>query len=146
MTPAEAHSSPEKPSISDGPDVKSGQQADFAPLQTEEVPTRDRHTDPYHLDSLHAKEAFDRATEEAADGKEDVAVHEFLSASKLAEQSREWYLAALAFRRVGDFLINPRPPCDLERALECIAGQSMLINNAAWSMRPELPTRCSIFE
>ena len=40
----------------------------------------------------------------------------FLTAAKVAESAHEWYLAALAFQRVGDFLINPKPPVDLERA------------------------------
>jgi tetratricopeptide (TPR) repeat protein len=77
----------------------------------------DEGADPYHRDSLQAQKAFDAAVEAADRGDEEVAVRRFLTAAKLAEAAREWYLAALAFQRVGDFLVNPTPPSDLERAL-----------------------------
>jgi hypothetical protein len=52
----------------------------------------------------------------AAQGDEALAIAEYLKASKIAETAREWYLAAVACHRVGDFLQHPRPPMDLERA------------------------------
>ena len=67
-----------------------------------------------------AQQAFDAAAQAVTDGHEDEAVHKFLTASKLAERAHEWYLAALSFRRVGDFLLNPKPPCDLDRALHML--------------------------
>lgn len=97
--------------------VPKNLEADFAPLQTEGVSPPDEGADPYHRDSLRAQEAFDAAARTAHDGHEDQAVRQFLIASRLAETAREWYLAALAFRQVGDFLINSKPPSDLERAI-----------------------------
>jgi hypothetical protein len=72
--------------------------------------------DPYQADSLHAQAAFDRAVTAAAQGDEALAITEYLKASKIAETAREWYLAAVACHRVGNFLQHPRPPVDLERA------------------------------
>ena len=71
---------------------------------------------PYQADSLHAQAAFERAVAAAAQGDEALAVTEYLKASKIAETAREWYLAAVACHRVGDFLQRARPPVDLERA------------------------------
>lgn len=106
----------------DRPDVKppadhpipQGLEADLAPLHPDGPAPDD---DPYHHDSLQAQKALDSAVEAANANQEDVAVRRFLTAAKLAEAAREWYLAALAFRRVGDFLVNPTPPSDLDRAL-----------------------------
>src|SRR5205823_2692826 len=39
-----------------------------------------------------------------------------IRAAKIAETAREWHLAAVACQRVGDFLLGPRYPYDLERA------------------------------
>jgi hypothetical protein len=44
-------------------------------------------------------------------------VHEYLRAAKIAEVAHEWYLSAVACQRVGDFLLDPKPPQDVERAL-----------------------------
>ena len=90
-------------------------EADLAPLSPDgEAP--DPGNDPFHSDNLQAQKAFDEATSAAEAGREDEAVHRFLTAAKLSESAHEWYLAALAFRRVGDFLVNPKPPYDLPRA------------------------------
>jgi len=96
--------------------VADGLQADFAPLPTNGARRRDG-ADPYQHDSLRAQEKFDAATSAAERGQEDEAVRQFLTAAKLAETAHEWHLAALAFRHVGDFLVNPKPPCDLPRAI-----------------------------
>ena len=93
-------------------------EADFAPLK--EVFTNDLtdkpETDPHHEESLRVQEAFEQATRAAADGDEERAVRQYLKAANLAEATREWYLAAVSSERVGDFLVNPKPPEDLERA------------------------------
>jgi len=96
-------------------EIPRGLEADFAPLHPDGRPPADGD-DPYHRDSLQAQKAFDAAVEAAKVKSEEEAVRRFLTAAKLAEAAREWYLAALAFRHVGDFLINPTPPSDLERA------------------------------
>jgi hypothetical protein len=92
--------------------------ADFAPLPELGPAERADLTavDPYQADSLHAQAAFDRAVAAAAQGDEALAIAEYLKASKIAETAREWYLAAVACQRVGDFLQHPCPPVDLERA------------------------------
>jgi tetratricopeptide (TPR) repeat protein len=93
-------------------------EADFAPLPELGPAARADLTevDPYQADSLHAQAAFARAVAAAAQGDEALAITEYLKASKIAETAREWYLAAVACHRVGDFLQHPRPPVDLERA------------------------------
>jgi len=100
------------------PAVPATAEADFAPLQ--ELGTAERadltEVDPYQADSLHAQAAFERAVAAATQGDESLAIAEYLKASKIAETAREWYLAAVACHRVGDFLQHPRPPVDLERA------------------------------
>jgi hypothetical protein len=92
--------------------------ADFAPLKETGAAHDAQETgeDPYHHESLRAQEAFERAVEAAAAGEDEEAVHQYLKAANLAEAAREWYLAAVSCQRVGDFLANPRPPADLERA------------------------------
>lgn len=92
-------------------------EADFMPLETAAGEAdRTADLDPYLYDSLQAQEAFDYAVEIAASGDEERAVQEFIRASKIAETAREWHLAAVACQRVGDFLLQPPPPCDLDRA------------------------------
>ena len=73
-------------------------------------------TDPYFRDSILAREAFDRAVREESEGDEEDAVLSFMRASKLAEGAREWYLTAVASHKVGDLLLTPAPPYDLEHA------------------------------
>ena len=97
-------------------DIPEDLEADLAPLRPSQRPDDEGREDPYHRDSLEAQRLFDEAVETARAGREDEAVRRFLTAAKLAEAANEWYLAALAFQRVGDFLINPKPPVDLERA------------------------------
>jgi len=90
--------------------------ADFAPLGEGEARRGRGKPDPHHAESLRVKEAFDLAAGAAAAGDEEEAVRQYLKASNLAEAAREWYLAAVSCERVGDFLRNPKPPEDLERA------------------------------
>jgi hypothetical protein len=73
--------------------------------------------DPYQRDSLHAEEALRRAKEAEEAGDERRAVEGFLRAAKIAETAREWYVAAVALQRVAEFLEDPAPPFDLDRAL-----------------------------
>src|SRR4051812_26306862 len=80
--------------------IPAGLEADLAPLRPDGQPPDDG-TDPYHRDSLQAQKAFDTAVEAADRGEEEAAVRRFLTAAKLAEAAREWYLAALAFQHVG---------------------------------------------
>ena len=93
-------------------------EADFAPLK--EADTTDAadksDPDPHHDESLRAQEAFELAAQGAEVGDEERAVRQYLKAANLAEATREWYLAAVSCQRVGDFLQNPKPPEDLERA------------------------------
>ena len=93
-------------------------EADFAPLPTGDdgrTPAGSE-IDPFQFDSIQAQEAFDAALEAAASGDEEEAVQHYIRASKIAETAREWHLAAVACQRVGDFLVTPAPPYDLERA------------------------------
>jgi len=92
--------------------------ADFVPIEHSDAHghVRRQEIDPFQYDSLQAQEAFDAAVAAAESGDEALAVQEFLRASKIAETAREWYLAAVACRRVGDFLATPPPPQDLEKA------------------------------
>jgi exonuclease VII small subunit len=118
--PPDASPTPPVPDTFDEivPDRPLTAEADFAPLQ--ELGPAERadltEVDPYQADSLHAQAAFERAVAAAAQGDEALAIAEYLKASKIAETAREWYLAAVACHRVGDFLQHPRPPVDLERA------------------------------
>ena len=118
-SPKSAHRPPTRgePAAPPAEGIPEGLEADFAPLRPGDKPLDSDRADPYHRDSLMAQREFDAAAQAATDGREDEAVRRFLTASKLAERAHEWYLAALSFRRVGDFLINPKPPCDLDRAL-----------------------------
>lgn len=88
--------------------------ADFAPLAEPSV--RSKEASPHHKESSRAQEAFEAAAEAATAGNEDLAVEQYLKASNLAEAAREWYMAAVACQRVGDFLLSDKPPTDLERA------------------------------
>lgn len=91
-------------------------EADFIPLGVAEGDVAPHELDPFQYDSLQAQEAFDHAVELANAEDEEAAVQEFIRASKIAETAREWHLAAVACQRVGDFLMRPPPPCDMERA------------------------------
>ena len=107
------------PSASEGSeDLPIKVEADFAPLK--EVFTNDLadlpETEPHQDESLRAQEAFDQAMKAAAEGDETRAVRQYLKAANLAEATRNWYLAAVSSERVGDFLVTPKPPEDLERA------------------------------
>lgn len=96
-------------------------EADFRPLPEtdaagEPLPETPESIDPFQFDSLQAEEAFEAAVAAANEGDETRAVQEFIRAAKTAEKAGEWYLAALACQRVGDFLFDPRPPQDIERS------------------------------
>ena len=113
-TPDLAASPP--PSIDDELPVKLD--ADFAPLPEVDTdpPAEIPGVDPHHENSLRAQEAFDLAAQAVANGDEARAVQQYLKASNLAEAAREWYMAAVSCQRVGDFLLDDKPPTDLERA------------------------------
>ena len=92
-------------------------EADFAPPEEPAgAGGRSGPRDPSLADSELAQAAFDAAAAKSESGDAEAAVGEFLRASKLAENAREWYLAAVACRRVGDLFHAPDPPHDLERA------------------------------
>ncbi len=92
-------------------------EGDFAPLaDPESAGATPDAPDAHHRVSHDAQLAFEAAAAAAAVGDEDLAVQEYLKASNLAEAAREWYMAAVACQRVGDFLLNDKPPTDLERA------------------------------
>lgn len=96
--------------------VPENVEADFAPFGGDGDEARSDAEDPHHAESLRVKEAFDLAAAAAGAGDEEGAVRQYLKASNLAEAAREWYLAAVSCERVGDFLRNPKPPEDLDRA------------------------------
>jgi hypothetical protein len=100
------------------PELPVEVQADFSPVTESQAAERQIHhaIEPSQYDSFQAQEAFDVAVKAAAEGNEELAVENYLKASKLAESAREWYIAAVACQKVGDFLQNPKPPFDLERA------------------------------
>ena len=100
------------------PDLPVDIQADYSPVTEHQEAERknDRKIEPSHFDSFQAQDAFDRAVRAAEEGHEELAVEYYLKASKLAESAREWYIAAVACQRVGDFLRSPKPPFDLERS------------------------------
>ncbi len=104
------------PAHSVGPDdLPRKVDADFAQLPEADPDDRTDSTErnPHDETSRQAQEAFELA---AATEDEDRAVHHYLKAANLAEGAREWYLAAVSCQRVGEFLMNDRPPTDLERA------------------------------
>jgi len=96
-------------------DLPNEMEADFAPLPESGVAPEEqkRTADPFQYDSLQAQEAFDAAVA-AEDESESVQL--YILAAKIAETAHEWHLVAVACQRVGDFLLTPRPPCDIERA------------------------------
>lgn len=100
------------------PDLPVDIQADFSPVTEHQAADRisNRTIEPAHYESFQAQVAFDQAVKAAEDGNEELAVELYLKASKLAESAREWYIAAVACQRVGDYLRNPEPPFDLERS------------------------------
>jgi hypothetical protein len=89
-------------------------EADLAPIKELPDPVSG---DPYQGDSLAAEEAMQRAAALSDAGDERRAVQEYLRAAKIAETAREWQVAAVALERVGEFLEDPRPPRDLDRAV-----------------------------
>ncbi len=93
--------------------------ADFVPLKevSETASVKNHEIDRYQRDSLHAEEAFAHAVETANSGDYQKAVQEYLRAAKIAETAREWYVAAVSLERIGNFLCDPKPPFDLERAI-----------------------------
>jgi len=99
------------PAHGDGP---AGAAADLAPL--EELPSPASGAEVEEA-SVRAQRAFDAAVEAASAGQRERAVQEYLRAAAGAESAHEWYLTAVACQRVGDFLLDPRPPSDLQRAL-----------------------------
>ncbi|MBW3622837.1 MAG: hypothetical protein KY468_05440 [Armatimonadetes bacterium] len=100
-------------------DSEETPEADFLPLDELEDGEGGPETkpDPYQYDSIRAQEAFDEAVAAAQDGREEEAIQHYIRASKIAETAREWHLAAVACQRVGDFLSDPAPPYELDRAL-----------------------------
>ena len=91
-------------------------EADFSPPEDPPGRRGPKHADKSLADSERAQAAFDAAAARSEAGDEERAVPEFLRASKLAERAREWYLAAVACRRLGDLFHTPEPPYDLDRA------------------------------
>ena len=89
---------------------------DFA-LPTEGDAGSSRDPETHFDDSVRAQAAFEEATRVAESGGRDEAVREFLRASDLAEEAREWYLAAVACQRVGDMLQAIHAPGELGRAV-----------------------------
>ena len=100
------------------PELPVDIQADFSPVTQHQVEERkaNQTIEPSQYESFRAQDAFDRAVLAAEEGHEELAVENYLKASNLAESAREWYIAAVACQRVGDFLRTPKPPFDLERA------------------------------
>jgi hypothetical protein len=101
----------------DPADLPQNVSADFVPPETATRAAPGRHDlDPFQHDSLQAQEAFDAAAAAEPEGDEEATIQRYIRAAKIAETAREWQLAAVACQRVGDFLLRPPPPMDLERA------------------------------
>lgn len=109
---------PFPPASSEAEELPVKLEADFAPIKEAGNADLADHSDrdPHHDESLRAQDAFELATQAVSVGDEERAVRLYLKASNLAEAAREWYLAAVSCQRVGDFLQNPKPPEDLDRA------------------------------
>lgn len=94
-------------------------EADFVPLISADGPAPKadlEEIDPFQWDSLQASQAFERAAAAAADGDVPLAMQLYIRAAKIAETAHEWYLAAVASRQVGDYLLAAGPWRDIERA------------------------------
>ena len=94
-------------------------EADFVPLLGVDGlsgPPALEEIDPFQWDSMQASQAFDRALAAAADGEIPQAMQLYIRAAKIAETAHEWYLAAVASRQVGDYLLAAGPWRDIERA------------------------------
>lgn len=94
-------------------------EADFVPLIGVEGSTSEPgldEIDPFQWDSLQARQAFDQAQAAAGSGNIPHAMQEYIRAAKTAEIAHEWYLAAVASRQVGDYLLAAGPLHDTERA------------------------------
>jgi len=94
-------------------------EADFVPLTDVDGPLARpalEEIDPFQWDSLQASQAFDRAVAAAAERDIPEAMQLYIRAAKIAETAHEWYLAAVASRQVGDYLLAAGPWRDVERA------------------------------
>jgi hypothetical protein len=93
--------------------------ADLAPLEkpSGSESDADGNFDSYQHASLRARDAFTAAEKAAEAGREEDALEDYLRCAAAAESAHEWYLAAVSCERVAEFLANPRPPRDIERAL-----------------------------
>ena len=121
------------------PSTECAEQAptDFAPLngaQTEQsgagpIQEPPRPGGEVQSASILATKLFEEAETAAASGNQDLAVERYLACAATAEMAREWYLAAQACERVGDFLLEPRPPTDLNRALRTYRRAAMAYEN-----------------
>lgn len=92
--------------------------ADFVPLSGEGAADGPElePIDPFQWDSLQARHAFDQALAAAGEGNIPRAMQTYIRAAKTAETAHEWYLAAVASREVGDYLLAEGPQRDVERA------------------------------
>lgn len=93
--------------------------ADLAPLGKPPIgeSDSDQGIDSYQHASLRARDSFAAAEKAAEAGREEDALQDYLRCAAAAESAHEWYLAAVSCERVAEFLTNPRPPRDVERAL-----------------------------
>jgi hypothetical protein len=79
--------------------------------------------------AITAAELFDAAEKANAVGDQSTAVEKYLECAATSEAAHEWFLAAQSCERVGDFLLDPKPPTDLERALRMYRRAAMAYEN-----------------
>jgi Ion channel len=110
-------SEPRPPDRSASEELPTEAEADLVPLKENSAGPSPEEIDPYQQESVDAVQAFQAAVHIAEEQDEARAVQEFLKAATIAEKAHEWYLAAVALQRVGDYLCKSGHQLDLERAL-----------------------------
>jgi hypothetical protein len=101
---------------------------DFAPLGGSNTSGRD-HEHSVQPASVQAQSLFEEAEAASSQGQQEAAVEKYLACAATAEAAHEWFLAAQSCERVGDFLLEPRPPSDLGRALRMYRRAAMAYEN-----------------
>jgi hypothetical protein len=101
---------------------------DFAPIRDADAsgPDRQHSVQPA---SVQAQALFEEAEVASSQGQQEAAVEKYLACAATAEAAHEWFLAAQSCERVGDFLLEPRPPSDLGRALRMYRRAAVAYEN-----------------
>jgi hypothetical protein len=107
---------PEEPLSAEAPAIP---EADLLPLKHPGTgpALSEEEVDPYQRDSHDAEQAFKEAVRAAEAGNVAEAVQCYLRAAKIAETAHEWFLAAVSFQRVAEYLRSPGGVVNPDRAL-----------------------------